>query len=621
VELRKQRPKQENLAMTTRRLLATCVLVVLATAARAGTLDVYILTGQSNAMGTTAGETPFAPGSHPADAQTALFWSNVSATGSSDPNNIVLYGDSGGDITTLLMQQGQGVSPAFWGTEFGLARALYDAGHSDVMIIKVPRGGGGNQYWLPTTGHMYNHMVEQVDAALTAAQLAGNTFDVKGLVYLQGESNGATEASLADVRLRSLIDGLQSHINATFPGIATAMKTVIGEIAASQSNGNRHLTTELQKSLAASDADITFVPTGDLPLKSDFLHFGRDEKLEIGRRFANAFLGLPLFSPDPWIARYSADLHSPETIDRPTTQKWTELGGGAGVTLEGVVDAGTPAWRLSDGSSSSNPGYRHPLTGEDAQQMRDSGWKLSVEAKVVSGGGLAMWTLDANNDPGWGIGSGTMNGVLLNRVNTDQLEVTVYPTQQAFNLGAGSADAFHTIELIAQAGSSTFDFLIDGQLRTTGALSTNFMVSGYENMASFLSGDTGGTGREVLWNRFDLRAVPEPPTLVLLTLGAICLLLHGLGTGPFFGGKTCFARKSSAENTNSPLSPAARPRAPMAVGGRRSGLDAGDGDDRTARGGHDAQLTRVIPMEAEQHPLPTRRQRGMIMERRHVAVR
>jgi hypothetical protein len=510
--------------MTARHLLATCVLVVLVSTARAGTLEVYILTGQSNALGTTAGETPFDPGSHPADAQTALFWSNVSGTGSSDPNNIVLYGDSGGSITSLVMQQGQDANPAFWGTEFGLARTLYDAGHSDVMIIKVPRGGGGNQYWLPGTGHMYNHVVEQVDAALNAAQLAGNTFDVKGFVYLQGESNGATEAALADVRLRSLIDGLRSHINATFPGTATAMKTVIGEIAASQSNANRHRTTELQKGLAAGDADITFVPTSDLPLKSDFLHFGRDEKLEIGRRFANAFLGLPLFTPEAWIARYSADLHGPQSIDRPTEQKWTELGGGAGVTLEGVVDAGTPAWRLSDGSSGSNPGYRHPLTGEDAQEMREKGWKLTVEAKVVSGGGLAMWTLDANNDPGWGFGSGTMNGVLLDRVNTDQLEVTVYPTDQAFNLGPGSADAFHTIEMIAEPESSTFKFLIDGQLRTTGALSTNFMVSGYENMASFLSGSTGGVGREVLWSRFDLGAVPEPAAAALLTLGAVMLL-------------------------------------------------------------------------------------------------
>jgi hypothetical protein len=546
--------------MTIPRLLATCVLVVLASAARAGNLDVYILTGQSNALGTTAGETPFDPGSHPADAQTAFFWSNVSTSGSSDPNNIVLYGDSGGDISTLVMQQGLDANPAFWGTEFGLARTLYDAGHSDVMVIKVARGGGGNQYWLPGTGHMYNHIIDEVDAALTAAQLAGNTFDVKGLVYFQGESNGASEAALADVRLRGLIDGLQSHINATFPGTATAMKTVIGEIAASQSNGNRHLTTDLQKSLAASDAAITFVPTGDLPLKSDFLHFGRDEKLEIGRRLANAFLGLPLFSPDPWIARYTADLHSPEVVDRPTVQKWTELGGGAGVTFEGVVDAGTPAWRLSDGSSSSNPGYRHPLTAEDARQMRENGWAMSVEAEVVSGGGLAMWTLDANNDPGWGFGSGTMNGVLLNRVNTDQLEITVYPTNQTFNLGAGSADAFHTIELIAKAESSTFDFLIDGQLRTTGALSTNFMISGYENMASFLSGSTGGTGRDVLWNRFDLHAVPEPPTAVLLALGAIFVLVsvRGLGTGRFFGGKTCFARESTTENTGmSPSSPPA----------------------------------------------------------------
>jgi hypothetical protein len=43
--------------------------------------DVYILTGQSNSLGTTgSGDTLVAPGADAADDETAFFWSNVSST-------------------------------------------------------------------------------------------------------------------------------------------------------------------------------------------------------------------------------------------------------------------------------------------------------------------------------------------------------------------------------------------------------------------------------------------------------------------------------------------------------------------------------------------------------------
>ncbi|MDG2470035.1 MAG: hypothetical protein P8M80_12200 [Pirellulaceae bacterium] len=83
--------------------------------------DVYILTGQSNSLGTTASsESMPSPGTNPADSTTSLFWSNVNASNNAYPP--VLYGDSGGAITTLQTQQGDGGSnPTFWGPEFGFA--------------------------------------------------------------------------------------------------------------------------------------------------------------------------------------------------------------------------------------------------------------------------------------------------------------------------------------------------------------------------------------------------------------------------------------------------------------------------------------------------------------------
>lgn len=279
------------------------LVALLCSALRVGAveLSVYILTGQSNALGTTdlEGSTAaqYGPGVDPADAGTRFFWSNVSTRATAYPP--LLSGDSQGTITTLQMQQGEGPDPAYWGPEFGFARTMAAAGQPNVLIVKVSRGGGGNTTWdkevfeaNPNAGHMWGALRDGVGDALTAAQKAGYRVKVKGLLYLQGESNNAADASASDVRLSSLIASLREYINSRFDNAASDMQTIVGEIAASASNANRALTTAKQQSLANGHSDIAFIQTHDQPLKSDNLHFGRDAKLVIGRRFADAFLSL-----------------------------------------------------------------------------------------------------------------------------------------------------------------------------------------------------------------------------------------------------------------------------------------------------------------------------------------
>lgn len=271
-------------------LASTFVSLVVMDSVRGDELSVYILTGQSNSLGTTEMEgSEYSPGSHPADAKTAFFWSNPSAIGSANPNKIVLLGDSGGNIKTLQMQQGRDVNPTFWGPEFGMARRMHELGYSNIMIIKVSRGGGGNGYWQPGKGHMANHLLAQIDVALTAVENRGDAFRVRGFMYLQGESNNQAEAEIADERLVNLVDKVQSNINAKYDNAAKNMYTVIGEVAASQTGGNRILTTRLHKKLASTNQRFGFIGTRDLPLKKDNIHFGKESKLEIGRRFANEF--------------------------------------------------------------------------------------------------------------------------------------------------------------------------------------------------------------------------------------------------------------------------------------------------------------------------------------------
>ena len=120
-------------------LLLLVSLVISTPAVGVDNIDVYILTGQSNSLGTTAlegAEADYRPASHVADQRTAFFWSNVS------PRNRVFpptpLGDSGGSLTSLRMQQGDGgANPNFWGPEFGFARAMYEQAPDQKRLIII----------------------------------------------------------------------------------------------------------------------------------------------------------------------------------------------------------------------------------------------------------------------------------------------------------------------------------------------------------------------------------------------------------------------------------------------------------------------------------------------------
>jgi len=264
---------------------------------RAVDYDVYVLTGQSNSLGTTgAGDTQPLPGAAASDAQAAFFWANVtSANGSYPP---AVYGTSGGVVTTLQVQQGDGgANPTFWGPEFGFSRSLAAAGGRVPLIVKASRGGGSNTLWnkaafdtTPDAGHMWGHLRDTVDAAL-AALAAGDTFRLRGLLYLQGESNSSADAAVAGQRLETLAADLAAHVEARHPGTTVGMRTVVAEIAASAANATRVATTSSQRTLASTSDAVAFVSTSDLPLKTDGIHFGGGAKLEIGRRLANAMAG------------------------------------------------------------------------------------------------------------------------------------------------------------------------------------------------------------------------------------------------------------------------------------------------------------------------------------------
>jgi hypothetical protein len=250
-------------------------------------LTVFVVTGQSNSLGTTAdpGETDPSPGGDPRDAHVPFFWCNRSTRAGDGP--AVLIGDSGGRILTLQAQQGEGANPLFWGPEIGFGRRLAQAGQTDLMIIKASRGGGGNGFWMKGSpnDHMYRHVVETVHRAVGALP-ESTAFRVAALLYVQGESDNAAEAAASGERLRLLAANLRRDLPR-----AGEMRVLIGGIAAP--GANRDIVRSQQSALPALDPTFRYVDTLDLTGQLyDNLHFNKRAKLEIGRRLADAWLDL-----------------------------------------------------------------------------------------------------------------------------------------------------------------------------------------------------------------------------------------------------------------------------------------------------------------------------------------
>ena len=263
------------------RLISIAPLILLLTAGlHAAHYKVFILTGQSNSLGTTNGtETDLSPGVDAADSRVKFFWHNVADASTS-------LGNSGGAFTTLQAQQGNYYpgSTSHWGPEIGFARSLTRAGAGNIAIIKASRGGGGNTNWSKSAnGHMYAHVVATVQAATTTLTNNGDTFEIAGLLYLQGESDTTAEAALAGTRIKELADNLRADL----PNAAN-LHAIIGGIAAAGTA--RDTVRSNHAAIAAITSYIDYFPNLDLQTQvTDGLHFNRAAKLRIGNRFAQAF--------------------------------------------------------------------------------------------------------------------------------------------------------------------------------------------------------------------------------------------------------------------------------------------------------------------------------------------
>lgn len=301
----------------------------------AKTLKVFVLTGQSNSLGTIATTDltmrSRAPGTHAAEqGGVPFFWDNrADGTTAGDLG----LGASGGWVNLGPQTGGYYAgNDDHWGPEIGFSRLMWDAGYRDFAVVKASRGGGGNSFWVKgaTDDHMYRHVVTTVQAAVATLPAGFDDYEIAGLLYVQGESNSAAEADVAGDRFSALL----ANLKADLPH-ASALCGVFGEIAGSGTS--RDTTRTRQKTLADARADVGYAESNGLTLQNQdglSVHYDADSQILLGERMASEMIGTGATgdAPLPAWAQLHAWLladHGAAFDSSGAVQRWANLGDGS----------------------------------------------------------------------------------------------------------------------------------------------------------------------------------------------------------------------------------------------------------------------------------------------------
>ena len=299
-------------------VFSTLILSILCVAAFAredsteakGEIDVYLIAGQSNAVGygeiseLTATDTRFTNGF----------------------DNVIFYGDGehwDSDDNKLPLEfvpvrVGLGQNESRSGAEIGIASALGDSGKMNA-VIKCAWGGTSiynstaetslkRGTWTSPTyiknhnistegnkcGRMYTWFLETVSTGLEMLEADGYTPVIKGIWWMQGEAETGSEkpANAYNELLTSLINDMRADLTKIAGVDYNSLPFVIGEITSKPGTSvpsHMHVVCQAQLDVAAALDKVFVLDTTGLA-QQDHWHYTADSQVTIGERFVETVL-------------------------------------------------------------------------------------------------------------------------------------------------------------------------------------------------------------------------------------------------------------------------------------------------------------------------------------------
>lgn len=303
----------------------TCTIAAfcfLAGSAPAKTLQLYLLTGQSNSLGTVKGA-PASPAlleQYKSKGATRFWHHNFNKASGESIDVTPPASTSWGAIVPQICSVGGKGKSTFncMGPEYGFAYMMEKKGwrltksasasDTDTGIIKASLDGGGKEFWYKGKPS-YNTIISTVKAACANALKNGyDKVEIVGLIYLQGESN-RTDTKVAE-DFTDLLSNLERDIVA--PGVDVSglknKQAIMGEQAKwnttnfidpvtkdvsagdNGGEGSAGMTRDVQRSFAKGKKNMGWVPTRDLakinPGDGMGVHYDGKSQITIGARYA-----------------------------------------------------------------------------------------------------------------------------------------------------------------------------------------------------------------------------------------------------------------------------------------------------------------------------------------------
>jgi Carbohydrate esterase, sialic acid-specific acetylesterase/IPT/TIG domain len=276
-------------------LVALAVVMTSSATAAAPSIQVFLLAGQSNMVGRGL---PVSDGTGPVDPNLLLYRNGVWQV-AQDP--------LGPDA-----DKERGVGP---GMTFGLGVLSHVAPGTTVGLIMCARGSTSIGGWRRGGGPFNN--------CRSMARAAGGT--VAGVVFLQGEFESKFQAKAT--RWGKGFEAVERDFEKAFGPVPF----VLGQIG----NINRpyaQVVRDQQAAAAAEFAAVGLVPSVDLSLQPDGIHFTVDAAKTLGDRYADAWWSL--FQAFPHVDDLSPEAGSPGT---EVTLTGSSLNNVSGVTFGGAA--------------------------------------------------------------------------------------------------------------------------------------------------------------------------------------------------------------------------------------------------------------------------------------------
>lgn len=273
-------------------LLAVSGLLFLCLPVAAEHYLVYLIGGQSNANGRGDAAQLTEPLASP-QKDVRFYWHRSQKT-----TNVGHIPEN--QWTDLAPGSGHGITqpvyPKEFGPELSFGRALADA-HPEfkIAIVKYTVGGSNLSKQWSQNGGLYQTFVKTTRTALSALTQAGHTYELRGMIWQQGESDTTDKTSANyEKNLTALIQRVREDL---FEGKSAPFS--IGGLSASQNDDIKvsgtgwFVVRKAQETLAKTLPGVAFVNTDGFGTRpGDRIHFNHDGQIALGKAHAKAMLEL-----------------------------------------------------------------------------------------------------------------------------------------------------------------------------------------------------------------------------------------------------------------------------------------------------------------------------------------